>query len=53
MLPKDIFKRHQYIGFDLDETLAASVLDGLKKLHLRDRMKKIQDIEQITSFDWT
>ncbi len=53
MLPKDLFVQHQRIGFDLDETLAESVLDGLKKLHAMNRMKHIQDIEQITSFDWT
>ncbi len=53
MLPKDIFKRHKHIGLDLDETLAESVMDGLKKLHAINRMRAIQSFDQITSFDWT
>jgi uncharacterized HAD superfamily protein len=53
MLPKNLLKKHQHIGLDVDETLAASVMDGLKKLHAMNKMKFIQDLEQITSFDWT
>lgn len=53
MLPKDIFQKHQYIGLDLDETLAESVMEGIKKLHLMNRMRCIQDYEHITAFDFT
>ena len=53
MLPKNLLKKHQHIGLDVDETLAASVMDGIKKLHAMNKMKFIQDLEQITSFDWT
>ncbi len=53
MLPKDIFQKHQRIGIDLDETLAQSALEWLKKLHASDKMKAIKDFEYITLFDWT
>lgn len=53
MLPKDIFHKHHRIGIDIDETLAESVMDGLAKLHLQNKMQVIQDFCQITSFDWT
>jgi 5'(3')-deoxyribonucleotidase len=38
---------------DVDETLAATTMDAIKKLHAMDKMKFIQNIEQVTSFDWT
>ena len=53
MLPKNIFKSHQHIGLDLDDTLVYSAMDGIKKLHATNRMQSIQDIDHITSFDWT
>lgn len=53
MLPKDIFQRHQCIGIDIDETIAQTTLDGIKKLHSMNRMQFIQKLEDVTSFDWT
>lgn len=52
MLPKDIFQKHQRIGIDIDETLAQSASQWLKKLHCRNKMKAIKNLESITSFDW-
>lgn len=53
MLPKDIFNRHQCIGIDLDETLAQTTLNGIKKLHTMNRMKFLRTLDDVTSFDWT
>ena len=52
MLPKDIFQKHTHIGLDLDETLAESVMDGLKMFHREGKMLFLQTLEDIKHFDW-
>jgi len=47
-----LFQRHKHIALDLDETLAASILDGLKKMHAQGKMLGIQEFHQLTSFNW-
>ena len=53
MLPKDIFKRHQHIGLDLDETLSSSTQDMLQELHRKWYFLSITDMDSLTEFDWT
>ena len=53
MLPRDLFHKHARIGLDLDETLAASIQDGLNILHARGKMLAIRHMEDIWDFDWS
>lgn len=48
-----LFDTHTHIGLDLDETLAESVTDGLQKLHALGKMRCIEHVDQIRSFDWS
>jgi uncharacterized HAD superfamily protein len=44
--------QHTHIALDVDETLANSLMPGLKDFHKNGKMLAFQAIDQITSFDW-
>lgn len=46
------WSKHTHIALDVDETLAATLMPGLKDFHAMGKMLAFQDISQITSFDW-
>lgn len=46
------WSKHTRIALDVDETLASTLLPGLKDFHKRGKMLAFEDISKITAFNW-